>query len=170
MKKLLILVVFLSVVVISAFWWWANHPDVESYPASQTVSVYFLDLENFNVGREPYETAATRNIEATVDPKTAILAELMKGPTSAEQASGLAVEKSAATGLRLEFNNETGLARVYLEGGCDSRGSSYTIANLIVKNLRQFPDVKRVYIYDPAGATLGAGNEPFDLLPACLQP
>ncbi|MDQ5957864.1 MAG: hypothetical protein QG665_196 [Patescibacteria group bacterium] len=160
MKKILLIIV----VIILSLGLWKIWPS-----QTQTITVFFLDTANFNIGREPYEKSVVREV-AVGDPMKAVLQELIKGPTSAEQAIGLAVEKSAATSLRLEFNNETGLARVYLEGGCDSRGSTYTIGNLIVKNLRQFPDVKRVYIYDPAGSTLGTGNEPFDLLPDCLQP
>ncbi len=160
MKKILLIIV---VIILSLGLWkiWSSQ--------TQTITVFFLDTNNFNIGREPYEKAVTRGVTAS-NPMNAVLQELMNGPTIAEKEAGLEVVKSEATDLRLDFVPETGTANVYLIGGCSSHGSTYSIANLIDKNLRQFSEVKYVRIYDPAGETLGSEDIQADSLPECLQP
>ena len=168
MKSTLILIV---IILAAALWWWSqNIKEEEPAPSLEAVTVYFLNTKNFATGLEPYETAVARNIPAGADPKAAVLAELMTGPSAAEQENGLALQTSEATGLDFKFEPTSGLAQVYLKGGCDSRGSTYTIGNLISKNLRQFPEVKQVLIYDPEGSTLFPESGPLDSLPGCLQP
>ncbi|OHA58762.1 MAG: hypothetical protein A2571_00015 [Candidatus Vogelbacteria bacterium RIFOXYD1_FULL_44_32] len=160
MKKLLPLIAI--IVITFALWqFWPNK--------TQTITVFFLNTANFNIGREPYEKAVVRKVTAS-DPMKAVLEELVKGPTVAEKEDGLEVIKSEATDLRLDFDPETSTANVYLIGGCNSRGSTYSISNLIDKNLRQFPEVKYVRIYDPVGKTLGTEGATSDSLPTCLQP
>ncbi|HEY5269313.1 MAG TPA: hypothetical protein VII97_03195 [Anaerolineales bacterium] len=61
------------------------------------------------------------------------------------------------------------MARVYLTGTCASGGATYTIANLIAKNLKQFPTILWVKIYDQGGTTeVPTGQS--DSIPVCLEP
>jgi hypothetical protein len=96
------------------------------------------------------------------------LLRLFAGPTQAELTAGLRFVGSGATGFAdLSISNQ--IARVRLTGGCDSRGSTFTVANLITPTLKQFSTVRWVKIYDPAGNTeRPTGNS--DSIPECLEP
>ena len=135
--------------------------------ATTTVDVCFIDMPNYIVGTLPDVRAVSRSVSAAT-PATGALQELFAGPTAAEQAGGLAVERSGATGFT-GLSIAGGIARVTLVGGCDSRGSTMTIANLIVPTLKQFATVDHVKIYDPAGSTDSPGG-PGDSIPGCLNP
>ena len=68
---------------------------------------------------------------------------------------------------RFELIN--GVAHIYLKGTCNRAGATYTIANLLTYNFKQFPEVQFVKIYDENGST----QSPIgfvDSIPACLQP
>ena len=68
---------------------------------------------------------------------------------------------------RLELAN--GIARVYLTGQCDGKGSTFTIAQPIRDSLKQFSSIQFVKIYDQNGNTEQPdGNT--DSIPACLEP
>lgn len=74
-------------------------------------------------------------------------------------------EATGFTGLSISG----GIARVTLTGGCDSHGSTTTIANEIVPTLTQFPSVQWVKIYDQNGQTeQPTGNS--NSIPFCLEP
>lgn len=135
--------------------------------ATTTVDVYFVNSRNFNNGTPPYVEAVRRSVSAET-PANGALQELFTGPTAAEQAGGLAVERSGATGFS-GLSIDGGIARVTLVGGCDSRGSTMTVANLVVPTLKQFPTVDNVKIYDPDGTT-DSPDGPGDSIPACLNP
>ena len=135
--------------------------------ATTTVDVHFLDVANFNSGTVPYTRAVQRSVPA-LTPAGGALQELFSGPTAAEQLDGLAVERSGATGFT-GLSIDDGTARVTLVGGCDSRGSTMTVGNLIVPTLKQFPTVDHVKIYGPDGDT-DSPDGPGDSIPACLNP
>jgi hypothetical protein len=132
------------------------------------ISVYFQDIDRFAVGSEPYEVAVTRSVPAEDDLPQLVLEQLFLGPTAAEQADGLNLVLSGATGFS-DFDVEDGIARVYLTGECNSGGSTYTIGNLIFANLAQFSQISAVKIYDQNGETEvpdGTGSS----IPFCLEP
>jgi spore germination protein GerM len=137
-------------------------------PRTTTLTVYFMNVERYSIGTEPYEDAVTRTVLTPDSLPEAVLQQLFLGPTPEEQAQGLAVVLSGTTG----FSNLTiqdGVARVYLSGTCSSGGATYTIASLIFVNLKQFPDIHWVKIYDQNGETEtpdGSG----DSIPFCLEP
>lgn len=135
--------------------------------ATTTVDVYFVNVPNYVDGTEPYVEAVARSVSAET-PAGGALQELFAGPTMAEQTGGLAVELSGATGFR-GLSIDGGIARVTLVGGCDSRGSTMTIANLITPTLKQFPTVDHVKILDPDGNTADPDG-PSDSMPDCLNP
>jgi hypothetical protein len=124
--------------------------------------VFFLNMPNFEVGTEPYEAALLRSVAT---PQEALDA-LFDGPTAAEAAAGLALVTSEATGAEL-VSLDGEVAVVQLQGGCNSGGSTFSVANLIGPTLKQFADV--VKILDPDGETADLDG-PGDSIPACLEP
>ena len=129
--------------------------------------VYFVDGPNYAVGRLPLEAAVWRPI-TTPAVLAASLHRLFAGPTPGEQARGLRLVLSGATGFS-KVTLVNGVARVYLTGPVTSGGSTETIANLIIPTMRQFPSVRWVKIYDEHGQTeqpWGTSNSiPFSLEP-----
>jgi hypothetical protein len=51
----------------------------------------------------------------------------------------------------------------------DRAGATYTIADLLTYNLKQFPEIRFVKIYDENGGTQNP-NGLSDSIPVCLQP
>lgn len=131
------------------------------------VRTYFLNTHAYRVGREPYTRAVSRWV---IPPATAkgALQRLFAGPTQSEQAAGLRLVNSKATGFG-KVTIRDRIARVYLTGRCDSGGSTFTIANQIIPTLKQFPSVRWVKIYDAAGRTRRPYG-PSDSIPTCLEP
>ena len=130
-----------------------------------TIRDFFVD------SRIVFGTAVTRPVDRPViRPATpsAALQRLFAGPTQAELASGLRFVTSGATGIT-QLNIHAGVARVHLAGACSSGGSTRTVATEIVSTLRQFPSVRWVKIYDPAGRTEQPAGDT-DSIPACLKP
>jgi len=133
-----------------------------------TLTVYFQDQNRFSAGTEPYEVAVSRNVPTPPSVPQAVLLQLFAGPNSAEQAAGLRLVASGTTGFS-EFRIESGVAHVRLTGTCNSGGSTYTIANLIFKNLKQFSEIQYVKIYDENGET-ETPDGLSDSIPFCLEP
>jgi hypothetical protein len=137
-------------------------------PAPIVIQVFFTDREAYAAGRPPYEVAVTRTVPAGSALPEAVLAAFFQGPTPAEQARALDAVTSGFTGFsRLEIAG--GIARVYLSGVCQSGGATYTIAQPLGANLRQFPEVRFVKLYDAQGRTEQPDGAT-DSIPACLEP
>ena len=137
-------------------------------PATVILNVYFTDMTRYKVGTEPYEIQVTRSVPAPLSQAEATLTHLFLGPTEAEKSQGLAVIQSGTTGYsKLTIDN--GITRVYLTGTCASQGSTYTIANLIFANLKQFPEIVWIKIYDQNGETETPVGQS-DSIPFCLEP
>jgi hypothetical protein len=132
------------------------------------VTVYFTDQDRYAAGLEPYEVGVARSVSADAYLPEVVLSEFFAGPTPAEQAQGLVAIASGATGFSW-LSIEGGIARVYLNGACSSNGATYTIAQPIMKNLRQFDEVEHVKIYDDSGET-EVPEGPSDSIPFCLEP
>ncbi|MEW6568971.1 MAG: GerMN domain-containing protein, partial [Chloroflexota bacterium] len=93
-----------------------------------------------------FKVGVKRWVPADADLPEAVLREFFRGPTPDEQALGLQAVTSGFTGFsRLEI--EDGVARLYLGGTCSSLGATYTVAQPILANLLQFPEVDWVKIY-----------------------
>jgi hypothetical protein len=136
--------------------------------ATVNIVLYLTDVARYQVGTEPYESAVMRTVPASAWPPEAVLTQLFLGPTEAEEAQGLAVFLSGTTGFS-NLTIENGIARVYLTGICGSQGSTYTIANLIAANFRQFPEIQWIKIYDQNNETEVPDGES-DSIPFCLEP
>jgi Sporulation and spore germination len=137
-------------------------------PTTVMLAVYFTDMARYQVGTEPYEAEVTRRIPPPASLPEAVLTQLFLGPSKSEKAQGLAVVLSGTTGFS-KLVLENGIARVYLTGMCNSKGATYTIANLIFANLKQFPEIQWIKIYDQNGETETPDGQSSSI-PICLEP
>jgi hypothetical protein len=129
--------------------------------------VWFFDERAFVAAREPYFVPVSRPV-LPLTPATGVLDRLFAGPLPSEEARGLRLLSSGATGFTgLGISNR--VARVQLTGGCSSGGSTVSIAGEITPSLRQFATVDFVKILDPAGATERPTGLS-DSIPECLEP
>lgn len=137
-------------------------------PTTVEATVYFTDSARYARAEPPYETAVTRTVPGDDYLPAAVLTQFFQGPTEAEQARDLEAITSGFTGFsRLTVTG--GVAHVYLEGPCASRGATYTVAQPIIKNLLQFSEIQTVKIYD-AEATTSNPDGPEHSIPFCLEP
>ena len=158
MKYTIILLVGLAVLVS------ACAPKV----ATTTLTVYFTNIGRYSVGTEPYGDAVMRTLPVTGSQPEMVLNQLFLGPTAQEKAHGLQTVLSGTTGFS-KLTIQDGVARIYLAGKCNSGGATYTIGNLIFANLRQFPEIRWIKIYDENGETeTPEGQE--SSIPFCLEP
>jgi hypothetical protein len=119
-------------------------------------------------GQLPYEVAVTRYVPSSKNVVNSVLDEFFKGPSDVERNQGLAVINNGFTGYsKVVFAN--GGVYVYLTGNCMPNGTLYTIARPLVANLKQFPEIQFVKIYDQFGNTLQPAAR-VDSIPACLDP
>lgn len=137
-------------------------------PRRVAVQVFFLDQENFNAGDEPFVTAVSREVDPPAVARGA-LEDLFAGTTEDEQAQGLRFVASGATGFTDFVVSEDGIARLQLVGGCDSGGSTFTVAQEIIPTLTQFPSIQHVKIYGPQGDTEQPEGDS-NSIPVCLEP
>ena len=129
--------------------------------------VFFLDQDRFVANTEPFFVARMRPVRPG-SPAVGVMDRLFAGVLLRERAHGLRLVRSAATGFaNLSVDNR--IARVRLTGGCNSHGSTVTIAGSIMPTLRQFHTVDWVKIYDPSGHTADPTG-PSDSVPDCLNP
>lgn len=145
-----------------------NAPTNPTSPETQgPVGVYFLDQNAFKAGTQPYEKLVSRDFDPTGIVEVQVMTALFHGPTADEAAQGLAVVKSGSVGYSMKISQ--GIASVTLRGTCASGGATYTVANLIQKNLHQFPDIKAIKIFDAQGMTEHPDGV-VDSIPTCLEP
>jgi hypothetical protein len=132
------------------------------------VLVYFTNTTRYAQGIQPFESAVLRRLPASAFSPQAVLEEYFRGPTQSEQELDLQAITSGFTGIG-SVELVDGYAHVYLEGTCQSSGATYTIAQPILRNLAQFPEIEVVKIYDENGDTSdpkGKGHS----IPICLEP
>ena len=129
--------------------------------------VYFLDRERYAAGSEPYTRPVLRRVPAAT-PANGLMHQLFAGPTGAERADGLRLVRSQAWGADVFAISDT-VARVKLRRSCDSGGSTFTVADLVLPTLKQLANVDAVKVYDPSGRTQEPAGRT-DSVPACLEP
>jgi hypothetical protein len=142
---------------------------VEVRAAFPTVQrpVWFLDRDRFADNHEPFFVPVLRPVRPGA-PATGLMDRLFAGPLPREQARGLRLLRSGASGYD-DLSVTGGTADLRLTGGCRSGGSTVTIAGEVLPMLLRLPTVDRVVLRDPAGATLdpdGTGSS----TPECLEP
>ena len=132
------------------------------------INVFFTDNKRLIAGTLPYEVAVTRFVLSSKNIVNSVLDEFFKGPSDVERNQGLAVVNNGFTGYsKVEFAN--GGVYVYLIGNCQSNGTLYNITRALMLNLKQFPEIQFVKIYDQFGYTR-APQARVDSIPACLDP
>jgi hypothetical protein len=138
-------------------------------PQYTLANVYFVDKKRYDSGVPPFEAAGKRWV-LTNNLAANVLTEFFKGPGATEKTTyGWIAIYSGATGFS-KLDVADGIARVYLKGQCNSQGATYTIADELRVNLKQFSTIIQfVKIYDQNGSTdVPDGNQ--DSIPACLEP
>lgn len=138
-----------------------------SPPVTVAVHVWFLNEDHAVTGEQPLYEPVDRRVPPPALAAGALDA-LFAGPTAAEQAGGLRLITSGATGYSRLHIQDT-VAYVTLEGGCATNGSTMTIAGEIMPTLKQFASVTYVKIFAPDGTTETPGGLS-DSVPTCLEP
>ena len=142
---------------------------VEVAAAFPTVErkVWFFHRDRFVDNREPFFVPVLRPVRPGT-PATGLMDRLFAGPLPAEQARGLRLLRSGATGYD-DLAVVDGTADLRLTGRCTSGGSTVTIAGEVLPTLLRLPTVDRVVLRDPSGSTLDADG-PGSSTPECLEP
>ena len=109
-----------------------------------------------------------RYVRSSLNPIAAVLDEYFRGPNSGEAQNGLISLSNGFNGYS-RVEGEDGVVRVYLTGTCRYTAQRYTIAQVLIANIRQFAEVLAVKIYDQNGLTRSADNTG-DSAPVCLGP
>jgi len=137
-------------------------------PQYVKINLYFVNRFRYTNNLPPFEVAGVRWVRSN-NVYPALLDEYFKGPGATEKFTyGWINLTNGFTGYdRFELIN--GVAHIYLKGTCDRAGATYTIANLLTYNFKQFPEVDFVKIYDENGSTQSPVGF-VDSIPACLQP
>lgn len=141
--------------------------DVRAAFATVERRVYFLDEDRFVDNQEPFFVARMRPVRVSA-PAVGVMDRLFAGVLPGERVQGLRLVRSGAKGFAGPGISE-GIARVRLTGGCDSGGSTVTVAGSVMPTLRQFASVDWVKIYGPGGHT-ASPTGPSDSIPDCLNP
>ena len=145
-----------------------NTPTPTRTPLWEKTTIFFPDLDKIAQANPPYEVGVTRYISTSEDPVIAILDQYFRGTGDTEKRQGLEPVYNGFTGFK-KVEISQGIAHIYLRGNCLSNGTYYTIAQPIIKNLKQIPDIQYVKIYDQNGFTEDSLGRT-DSVPSCLDP
>jgi len=117
----------------------------------------------------PYEVSRSRFVLSDSNIPQGVLALYFHGPDFNEQNfyGDIAIYDGFKGFSKYEFAD--GVARVYLTGRCERAQDHFTVAQLLFANLKQFPEIAAVKIYDENGQTEDPDSSA-DSLPACLDP
>jgi hypothetical protein len=137
-------------------------------PQFRLIDLYMVNKFRYENNLPPFVVTGDRWARSNMLPQTA-LNEYFKGPGSTERFSfGWIALYNGFTGYsRLDIRD--GVAHVFLTGSCTPDGRDFNIADLITLNLKQFPEIRFVKIYDENGGTQNPDGLS-DSAPACLQP
>ena len=138
-------------------------------PQWTLVKVFFVDKYRFDNNIQPFVVNGVRWVLTSPFMGADVLNQFFKGPGSTEYYSyGWRAIYNGFTGYtKVEFSGDT--ARIYLTGTCAPQRKDYTIANLLILNLKQFPTVQFVKIFDENGTTEFPDGA-VDSIPLCLKP
>ena len=136
-------------------------------PPYTQIKVYFANSNHLAVGIPPYEVARSRYVASNLDLRRAVLDAYFKGPGATElYYYGDTALYNGFTGYS-SFAFSNGVASISLAGKCQPAQINFSVAQLLFLNLKQFPEVQAVKLYDANGQTQnpdGPGNS----APACL--
>jgi hypothetical protein len=137
-------------------------------PQFRLIDLYLVNKFRYENNLPPFVVTGDRWARSNMLPQSA-LNEYFKGPGSTErfQFGWIALYNGFTGYSRLEIRE--GVAHVFLTGTCTPDGRDFNIADLITLNLKQFPEIRFVKIYDENGTTQNPDGFS-DSIPACLQP
>lgn len=141
---------------------------IRKKPRFRLIRVYFFDSRRYQESAPPYETAVERRIPLDAPPPLATLNEYFKGPDPEERFAGIDMVTNGFTGFEV-LDIRDGVARIRMTGPCISRGATYTIYDLLLKNLLQYPEIRFVKVYDQNGQTTSPEGDVHSR-PPCLEP
>ena len=137
-------------------------------PQFRLIDLYMVNRFRYENNLPPFVVTGERWARSNMLPQAA-LDEYFKGPGSTERFQfGWIALYNGFTGYN-RFEIRDGVARVFLTGTCTPDGRDFTIADLITLNLKQFPEIRFVKIYDENGTTQNHDGLS-DSVPTCLQP
>jgi murein DD-endopeptidase MepM/ murein hydrolase activator NlpD len=147
----------------------SNTPRPTATPEWTLAKVYFVNKYRFDNRIPPYEVNGVRWVKTSPFMGADVLREFFKGPGNTEYFTyGWRAIYNGFTGYSsVEFSD--GTARVHLTGVCAPDRADFTIADLIMLNLKQFPNVQFVKIFDENGVT-EFPDDAVDSIPPCLKP
>jgi murein DD-endopeptidase MepM/ murein hydrolase activator NlpD len=137
-------------------------------PQFRLIDLYMVNKFRYENNLPPFVVTGDRWARSDRLPQSA-LDEYFKGPGSTErfQFGWIALYNGFTGYSRLDIRE--GVAHVFLTGTCTPDGRDFNIADLILLNLKQFPEIQFVKIYDENGETQDPDGLS-DSIPACLQP
>ncbi len=128
-----------------------------------------MDKARYDAGTPPYEVNGVRYAASNLNFPQFVLDEYFKGPGYTEYYDyKWRALYNGFTGYSL-LEIRDGGAFIHLSGVCDRAGATYTIADLLMLNMKQFPWIAYVKIFDQNNTTefpTGA----VDSIPLCLKP
>ncbi len=146
-----------------------NTPLPSATPQYTLVKVFFADKNRLASNTAPIEVNGVRWVLTSPFMGAAVLTEYFKGPGATEIGYGWVAVNNGFTGYsKVELIGS--VAHVYLVGNCAPNGKTFTIADLISLNLKQFSTkVSAVRVYDQFGQTRAPSGSG-DSEPLCLDP
>jgi murein DD-endopeptidase MepM/ murein hydrolase activator NlpD len=137
-------------------------------PQFTLIDLYMVNKFRYENNLPPFVVTGNRWARSNMLPQTA-LNEYFKGPGSTERFSfgWITLYNGFTSYSRLDIRD--GVAHVFLTGTCTPDGREFNIADLILLNLKQFPEIRFVKIYDENGTTQNPDGLS-DSIPACLGP
>jgi murein DD-endopeptidase MepM/ murein hydrolase activator NlpD len=137
-------------------------------PPYTKINVIFANRNRLALKHPPYEVTRSRYIRSSLNIYQETLNAYFTGPGASESFNGDIAIYDGFTGFsKLEIEN--GVASIHLLGTCNRQRVDYTIAQLLQANLKQYPVVSVVKVYDQAGQTQNPDGSG-DSVPLCLDP
>ncbi len=137
-------------------------------PSYNKINVYFANKNRLALNQPPYESVRSRYVRSSLNIYQETLNAYFTGPGASESYYGDITIYDGFSGYsKLEITD--GVARVFLIGECHRQRLTYTIAQLIQVNLKQYPVIQSVKIYDQGGQTQNPDGSG-DSVPLCLDP
>jgi hypothetical protein len=128
-----------------------------------------VDKARYDAGTPPYQVNGVRYAASNLSFPKFVLDEYFKGPGYTEYYTyKWRALYSGFTGYSLLEIRDSG-ALIHLKGTCNRAGATYTIADLLMLNLKQFPSITFVKIFDENNATEFPDGA-VDSIPLCLKP
>ena len=132
------------------------------------VKLFFTHAHNLEKRLPALIVERSRYVSSGQDLHKVVLDQYFTGPGATERYSygDIGIYDGFTGYSKIEFSE--GVLRIQLIGSCKQQYDGITIADLLNLNMKQFPEVLYVRIYDEKGQTLQAEGK-IDSVPACLS-